>query len=215
MAVASAAVAVLVAIAVSPLTPVGHARRAEIDPGIDVDPIVLALGALALVVLVVGFAVASAWRAHRRRAAGPIGRGRTYGLSDRAAKAGMPPSVVAGVRAATLGAGGTTVLATVFVAALGIVGALGFAASEQKLATDPALWGWTFDAVVGDGNDEAALERAEEKLAGNPMIESYAARTGVDSVTLSSEQGDVRRGGLRDHRHRGHDRAEPARGRRA
>ena len=99
----------------------------------------------------------------------------------------MPPSVVAGVRAAGLGAGGSTVLATVFVAALGIVGALGFAASEQKLATDPALWGWTFDAVVGDGNDEAALERAEEKLAGNPMIESYAARTGVDSVTLSSE----------------------------
>ena len=96
----------------------------------------------------------------------------------------MPPSVVAGVRAATLGAGGTTVLATVFVAALGIVGALGFAASEDRLATDPALWGWTFDAVVGDGNDETALERAEETLAGNPMIESYAARIGVDSVTL-------------------------------
>ena len=75
-----------------------------------------------------------------------------------------------------------------FVAALGIVGALGFAASEERLATDPDLWGWTFDAVVGDGNDDVVLERAEETLADNPMIESYAARIGVDSVTARARR---------------------------
>ena len=188
VATAGAAVAGLVAIVVSPLTPVGHARRAEIDPGVDVDLTVLVPGALALVVLVAGFALATSWRPttdHRRARRSSAS---TKRLSDRAAKAGMPPSVVAGVRAATLGVGGTTVLATVFVAALGIVGALAFAASEDRLATDPDLWGWTFDAAVGDGNDEGALERAEETLADNPMIASYAARTGVDSVTLSSDR---------------------------
>ena len=185
--IASAVVAVLVAIAVSPLTPVGHARRAEIDPGVDIDAIVLAVGVLTLLVLVVGFAVASAWRMGSVDRRAQRSRGAAKSFSDRAARAGMPPSVVAGVRAATLGSGGTTVLATVFVAALGIVGALGFAASEDRLANDPDLWGWTFDAVVGDGNDPFALERAEELLADNPMIESYAARVGVDSVTLEGE----------------------------
>ena len=185
VATACAAVAGLVAIVMSPLTPVGHARRAEIDPGVSVDLTVLAVGALALVALVAGFAIVTSRRPttdHRRARSTSTKR-----LSDRAARAGMPPSVVAGVRAASLGVGGTTVLATVFVAALGIVGALAFAASEDRLASDPDLWGWTFDAVVGDGNDEGALERAEETLADNPMVESYAARTGVDSITLTAE----------------------------
>ena len=83
----------------------GGARPSGRDrSGIDVDPIVLALGTLALVVLVVGFAAASAWRGVHGRAAGPIVE-RVCGSSDRAARAGMPPSVVAGVRAAGLGAG--------------------------------------------------------------------------------------------------------------
>ena len=183
----SAVLAVVVAIALSPLTPVGHARRAEVNPGITVDAVVLVPGAVGLLLLVVGISALSAWRS----AASPAGsrqrvRQTAIGLSDRAAQAGMPPSVVAGVRAASLGTGGMTVLVTVFVAAVGIVGALGFAASEDRLATDPELWGWTFDAVVGDGNDPEALARADATLADDPMVEAYAARLGVDSVTLSA-----------------------------
>jgi hypothetical protein len=187
--IASAMVAVTVAIALSPLMPVGHARRAEIDRGLDVDPVVLLPGALALLLLVVGFAGLAAWRGASSRT--PQVRASVATVSDRVAQAGLPPSVVAGVRAARLGTGGTTVLATVFVASVGIVGALGFAASEQRLATDPALWGWTFDAVVGDGNDEGALDRAERTLTDHPMVESYAARIGTDSVTLTSERAEV------------------------
>lgn len=185
----SAVVAVAVAVALSPLMPVGHARRAEIDRGLDSDPLVLLPGALTLLVLVAGFAVLAAWRRSSVRA--PRQRANVAALSDRAAQAGLPPSVVAGVRAARLGAGGTTVLGTVFIAAVGIVGALGFAASEHRLATDPDLWGWTFDAVVGDGNDEGALDRAQRTLAGDPMVESYAARIGTDSVTLTSADAEV------------------------
>ena len=173
-----------------PAHPVGHARRAEIDPGVDVEVIVLALGAMALVVLVVGFAVASAWRTTAAEQPAHRSRATTRGLSDRAAKAGMPPSVVAGVRAATLGAGGTTVLATVFVAALGIVGALGFAASEQTAGHRSRPLGLDVRCGGRGWQRRAALERAEEKLGGNPMIDAYAARMGVDAVTLSSGTGE-------------------------
>ena len=65
IAVGGAAGAVVVAIGASPLLPVGVARRAEPDPGIRIDAGVLALGAGAIVVLVVSAAALFAWRATR------------------------------------------------------------------------------------------------------------------------------------------------------
>ncbi len=185
-ALVSTLLAVVIAVALSPLTPVGHARRAEVDPGVAVNVAVLAIGGAVLAALLTGFMVGTAWREvgaarrlERREA-------RRSGLGNRAGQAGLPVPVVAGVRAATLGTGGGTVVATVFVAAVGIVGALGFAASEQRLAGDAELWGWTFDAVVGDGNDPAVGERAEETLGGNPLVEAYAVRTELESVTFTA-----------------------------
>jgi hypothetical protein len=193
VAVGSAVLVVVVAVALSPLAPVGHARRAEIDRGVDVDVAVLVPGAIALAAFIVGLAAVRAWRT--RDIAGGRHPTRAARASDRAAQAGMSPPVVAGVRAATMVAGRGTVLVTVFVASLGIVGALGFAASEQRLATEPDLWGWTFDAVLGDGNDPAVLDRAEA-LADDPMIDSYAARLSVDTLALESEDATVDVGGV-------------------
>ena len=184
---ASVAVAAGVAIALSPLTPVGHARRAEIDPGLSVDLRALAAGSLVLSFLLVGFILAVAWQesgAARRR--DRRSRGRSVGLASRAAQAGLPLPLVTGIRAARLGAGGGTVAVTVLVAAVGIVGALGFTASEHRLATRPDLWGWTFDAVVGDGNDPMVAERAEATLAGSELVESYAVRVALESVMVSA-----------------------------
>lgn len=182
-ALCAATGAVGIALALSPLAPVGDARRAEIDPGLHADLTVLALGFAAVGALVVGRILVPAWRT--RPAVNRVGTARV-GLSDRAARAGLPPSVVAGVRAAALASGGRTVAITAFVAALGIVGGLGFAGSEGRLASDPALWGWTFDAVVGDGNDPGVGERAHETLADHPMVASYALVSDHDDVILEA-----------------------------
>jgi hypothetical protein len=182
---ASAALAVAIAVALSPLAPVGHARRAEVDPGVAVDASVMVAGVLALVALLVAVPVGSAWSeaaAITRRAPGRPAR---VGAAERAARAGFSPPVVAGIRSAVLGAGRGTVVTTVFVAAAGIVGALGFAASEHRLATEPELWGWDFDVVVGDSNDQTVDDHIDASLAGNPAISAYAKRHELSSGTVT------------------------------
>jgi hypothetical protein len=58
-----AAIAVATAVALSPLTPIGVGRRAELDPGIAVDQPVLAVGGVAIILLVAVCAALPAWRA--------------------------------------------------------------------------------------------------------------------------------------------------------
>lgn len=189
VAVLGAATAVGVAVALSPLTPVGHARRAEVDPGVAVDPLVLGVGALGIALLVFVRIVAPVSFDRRQEAAPPLGR---PGLVDRVARLGVPHSVVAGVRAAVVGTGARTVTATVLVAVLGVVGGLGFAASEERLAIDEEMWGWTFDAVVGDGNDPTVAERADAMLPENPLVGSYAYVHDFDDVSLTNGEREER-----------------------
>src|SRR5207248_3479684 len=61
-AVIGAMVAAGVAVASSPLMPIGPARLAEPDPGVNADPLVLAAGAAAIVALLVALAAWPAWR---------------------------------------------------------------------------------------------------------------------------------------------------------
>ena len=75
------------AVLASPLMPIGLARRAEPDPGIAVDGLVIAVGAVAVAVLVFGAAGVAAWwmtgrRVAARRTPGPsaaAARPRTLG----------------------------------------------------------------------------------------------------------------------------------------
>jgi hypothetical protein len=176
---AAALLAVALAAALSALTPVGTARRAEIDPGIAVDGAVLAAGAAAIVA---GVVLRSALAAGRRApltatVAAPA-------LADRAARLGLPVEVVSGVRAAQLG-GGRSVAVVVLVAVVGVVGGLTFAAAEERLANDPELWGWTFDASIGDGNDPSLAERAEPIVTGDERIAASAAVLNIDDATVA------------------------------
>lgn len=182
VAAAAAVTAVLVAVALSPLTPVGDARRAEVTLGVHADWTVLLGGAGVLLAAIVARVVAPAWRPAPRRS--ERARDRGVGLSERAARAGLPPSIVAGVRAAGLATGASAVAATAFVAAVGIVGGFGYASSEARLATDPVMWGWTFDAVVGDGNDPELADRAAASLEDHPVVDAYALVNDLDAVAI-------------------------------
>ena len=63
VAVGAGVVAAAASIAASPLMPLGLARRAEPDPGVSLDGIVLALGCVGVTVIVAALAVLVAWPA--------------------------------------------------------------------------------------------------------------------------------------------------------
>ena len=108
IAVAGTAGAILaagVAVAASPLMPIGAARLAEPDPGVSADWLVLSAGAVIIVVLLAARTLWPAWRlasvretAAREAAVGP---GRRSWLAGWLAGAGAPVTMTAGARLAT------------------------------------------------------------------------------------------------------------------
>lgn len=159
------------AVAVSPLFPVGLARRASIDAGIDVDALVLGGGAA--VALAVGLAVAagigvSALRPGTRA----VRHSRLAGATARSG-AGAPVMVGVGLatgrgarssgamRAAAVGAGAGV---------LGVVAALTYGASADHLVGTPRLYGWPWDATITG----AELSDVEDDGVGRRLVEEEA-----------------------------------------
>jgi ABC-type lipoprotein release transport system permease subunit len=153
VAVGTPLAAVAIAIALSPFTPVGVARKAEPHPGFAVNVAELAIGAaaIAVVVFVVG-ALAARWAIRSARDASPARPSRVVGAL---ARSGAPPTAVSGVRMALepgRGPSAVPVRSTVLGAAIGIIaitGVLVFTGSIGRLFDHPALYGWNWDVQVG------------------------------------------------------------------
>ena len=164
--------ATAVAIALSSIFPTGPAGRVEPDPGLRADVVALGVGAL---LLLVGTVVATA-RFGRRRA---VGSTRPSRLGT--ALAGAVPSVWAatGIRAALRPDRGPTAIpsrsAMVALGAgvAGLVAALVFGASLERLVGSPERYGWNWDyeVALGDGmTDAEALAQARQVLD-DPRLE--------------------------------------------
>jgi hypothetical protein len=193
VAMAGALLAVVGAVALSPTTPLGVARRAELDPGLAVDLPMLALGAVAVVAGVLACAVLAGWRAGRAPAGGlgvaeVAGAERPSRIAEALAAASLPPTAVTGTRLALEpGRGRTAVpVRSVVTTAAAAVGALTaaaiFGASLLHLVRDPAAYGVTWDVRVGNYADPRGPELAARRLAANPAIAAYRGLvTGVGS----------------------------------
>jgi hypothetical protein len=171
VAIGSAVVAVVLAVAASPLTPIGPARVAEPDPGIRFDGLVLLIGALVVVVSVLAMAAVPAWRFARTQAAADADRGvRSSRLANALARGGAPLSVSAGARMALEPGRGRTavpVRTTIVTAALAIAtvtAALVFAASLDRLVTTPKLYGWNWDVRITVDGDGPQVNRARTQI---------------------------------------------------
>ncbi len=181
---AGAVLAMVLAVALSPLSPVGLARAAEVEPGAVIDIPVLALGALAVVAVVCGRAMLAARAAARAVPTGtePQVR-RTSRVVERLAGAGAPASTVIGVRMAVEPGRGPSAVpvrsallgATVAVAA--VAGGLAFTAALDRLVATPALQGWAWDVTVGDETLDI-LDKGERLLGTNSAVESFSAISG-------------------------------------
>ncbi len=157
----AAAVAVALAVALSPLAPIGSlARLAEPHPGVAFDITVLLLGAVGVAVVVLLAAAVSAWRAADVRG-DAMGLAqfdkqlRPSTLAAGVARAGLPISAVTGVRLAVERGRGRTavpVRSTLIVLGLSIatlIAAITFSTSLSHLLATPRLYGWDFDTAVG------------------------------------------------------------------
>ena len=146
--VAGAIGAVAVAVALSPIAPLGEARMAEASTGFEFDALVLPLGALATVVAVVALGLWPAWRAARTlRGDDGAAATRPSAVVTRLVALGARPAAAIGVRnALERRSGGSTiplgsallgmVLAVIALCATGV-----FGASLTHLTASPRLWG--------------------------------------------------------------------------
>jgi putative ABC transport system permease protein len=155
-----------VAVAASPLLPLGLARRAEIDPGLWIGPGMLALGASVILALLAAGAFVAARRAHRvamPRSTGP-GR-RDPALARAVIRLGAPPTVTAGVRMASdrgRGAAAVPVRPAFVGLTIGIAGALAagvIAVSLHDLTSNPYRWGWTWSTMPDSFVESPPIER--------------------------------------------------------
>jgi hypothetical protein len=176
-----ALLAAALAVLASPLTPIGLARQAEIDPGFSVDVPVLAFGVVAVLAAVLARAGIAAWWVTRAGGAGGAGRAprRSSPVAEGVARAGAAPSAVTGIRLALepgrgeAAAPARTAVVGVVVAVAAVAASLTFAGSLDRLARTPALQGWNWDAVVGNPNDQPDISPKGKLLAANSMVSGY------------------------------------------
>jgi putative ABC transport system permease protein len=165
IALAAAALTVGVALALSPLAPIGYARELEPTPGFAVDSLVVGLGEVAVAVAVLLGGSLVAWRAadSLRRAQPGEGSARVR-AADALARWGLPAPATTGVRLALARPRGAnapsagSALVGVTLAVSVIAAALTFSASLHHLFTTPTLFGQNWDYRV-DAPDSAKIGR--------------------------------------------------------
>ena len=194
----AAAVAVVIAILASPLTPRGLARVVEPNPGIAFDLGALIVGAAATFAIALVASAGPAWRATRSRATTAVER--TSGIARRLAAMGARPSVVAGIRLALEPGRGRRALplrSTIFglsVALAAFWGAAVFTRSLDRLISDPSLQGYAWD-VVTFGPDqkslESALARDRDVVAREPGGATNVVIAGQHLIPLTYEPGKI------------------------
>jgi ABC-type antimicrobial peptide transport system permease subunit len=185
--VPGAILATVIAVAASPLTPIGVARRAEPAPGVAVDWLVLGIGVAAFVVLLLGAVAITALRmagasAHLRGTR-HTGRRRASRLGQFTWRAGLPVSAVAGVRMATEPGGGhtavpvrSTVIGTTLALAL-VAASLGFGASLGHLVGTPRLYGWNWGTMLDSGFGSAKRTEVLSAVQAEPSLQAVSGGT--------------------------------------
>lgn len=180
----------LMAIAASPLFPLGLARRAEPNPGIQVDLAVSLIGA-AVAIGAGLLAVAALGGLSVRPVGAATTAPRRSRLSTVAGDLGASPAVVVGLSLAvgtTRGARSTagTAVGGAALGVLGVLAAVTVAASTDHLATTPALYGWGWDANIAGANtsnlDDGVL--AAEDVVADDDLAAVATVTQQLSATV-------------------------------
>jgi hypothetical protein len=172
--------AIAVAIVASPAMPIGPVRRVEAAPGIDVDATVLAVGGIAVGLVLVAWSSIAALREIRggvahRATAGELSRAPLTSASV----ARLRPEAATGVRFALSGGRripARTAIVSAMTATTALVAAVSFATSLDRMVRTPATFGWNADAAVLSSNGYGNLDedRVRAILGTDPAVEDWS-----------------------------------------
>ena len=184
----AALVSIVVAIAGSPIMPIGPLRALEPDRGISVDVTVILLGALGLALALTAQSVLVAIRRPARSVARPSR------LADMFAGSSGSPPVVTGVRFALdpgRGDSAIPVRSTAFgvgLAVAALVATLVFAASLTHFTSTPRMYGWVWSYQIEPGGElsTATLEHAAAGLERDPHVRG-AAVGAYSQLTIAAQ----------------------------
>ncbi len=176
--VAGIGLAVVAAIAASSLMPIGPVRTVGAERGVDVDATVLGFGVIVFVVVLFVATLVIARLGSAERTATLRRSRRTSRLVGAAASAGLPPTMVTGLRMTFERNDGTgvpmrSVIGGAAIAIAALVAGITFAASLATLTSTPRLFGWDWNTMVMAGNgygnidagQTAAILGADEHVA--------------------------------------------------
>ena len=191
VSVAGAVLAVAVAVAASPLLPIGPARVAEPHPGLDADLPALAVGFAGVALVPLVLLAVPAWRAAARPGAGAAGGTAAAAAAPRRSALGVLAGTVLGgtgsvtrvigIRMAfDAGRGRTavpvrTALAGTGVAVGAVVAALVFGGSLIGLVATPARYGQNWNQLLDAGYADVPAKAGAALLGGIPGLTGYAA----------------------------------------
>jgi hypothetical protein len=173
-------VAGVVAVALSPLSPLGPVRSVYPGPAVAFDWTVLGIGLATLVVGLGAIALALAYRGAPHRVAQRQARSspRASRVVHAVASTGLPPPAAVGVRfALESGRGRTSVpvrfalLGAVLAVAL-VVATLTFGSGLQSLVSHPSLYGWNWTYILNPTN--TVPSQAQTLLARDHDVASWA-----------------------------------------
>ena len=188
-AIAGVVAGVTLAVPASGVFPTGFVRVIEPHPGIRVDPLVLVVGGTLLLVGVLGWVGLSLLLGRHTPALTTPSR-----ASELVARRAPSPAAAAGARFAltrharsTTSALGTCVVLGAIVA--GIVAAVGFAASVDRLVTDGARFGSNYDFGVGGltgakASDLRSALDVDPNIDGLMILSAGQARHGRTSIGI-------------------------------
>jgi hypothetical protein len=194
--------AVVVALALSALFPIGPVRAVYPDRGLNADWTVLGLGFAALVIVLGAGAllIAILGAPHRLQRRDRGGLRRSFAV-ELASRSGMPPSAVAGTTFAIDARSGRAagpyrgaVLAAV-ITMIVVSTTLTFGASLHALVSQPALYGWNWDYAVQASNGYgpvpdkavATLQRDHAVTASSGIWFATMQLDGVEVPSLLSD----------------------------
>ena len=179
----------LVAIALSPFTPVGVGGRAELHRGVAVDGPVMLAGASVTIVAAFVVVVVGSWSIVRARGGT---RSAARVPSWQGAFAHFPVALATGFRLAFSRVRGAaappvrTAATVTAVAALAVAALAGTAGSFDALVAHPARYGVNWDVSVGNFAGHDGAEEGAATLEGHHEIAAFA---GLNSQVLSATHG--------------------------
>lgn len=169
-------IAVGVALATSPLMPIGPARIAEPHPGFAANVTLLVAGAAAIILL---FGVSSMLAAAVSTVGIEPANASPSSIARTAQRAGASPVASAGIRMALKpgrGRGAVPVrsaLAGTVLAVAALVASLAFASSLNRMVTDPRAFGWTWNVML-DTQFGILPTKTLHDVLDQPWVEAWA-----------------------------------------